>query len=132
MLTFWYNLICFIIGLASLALTLITLINTQRLKHAICETKERTRLKESCKTLFGQLDGFMQSIHDNQIDETLYSSIDSFVVDLSSKYTFLSKLDKQNIIKKIRLLYSDKNNRDSHECENLLIQLKNIIIKETD
>lgn len=132
MLSFWYNLICFLIGLASLILTILTLVNTQRLKYAVCETKERTSLKNSHKTILGQLNGFIQSLNNDQADETLYGSIDSYIVDLSSKYTFLSKVDKNNVIGNIRLLYSNKANRDPHEYVNLLIQLKNIIIKEID
>lgn len=132
MLSFLYNLVSILIGFISLVLTIMTLINTQRLKHAICETKERTHLKNNYKTVLGKLEGYIQSLKDNQADEALYADIDMFIVDISTQYTFLSKMDKNNVMQNLRLMYSNKAEHNPHEYANLLIQLKNIILKEID
>lgn len=126
----WLDYLCATLGILSFIMTVLTLINTFRLKKAVIETKERQHLKLEFSNLVHKIEGFMQSLESNQADEALYQSIDCLATDLLSNYSFLSPQAKETIGKLKQ--YYKQSTRDAHEYHCTLIELKNSINKEVN
>lgn len=132
----WVQCVDFVIGVVGFIITLITLKTAYSVRKQLIHNAELSDFRNSADDIIQRIDGYIASINEDKLyisdnDLTLKPTIIQFMVDIQTRFCFLSK-STQKPLKKIlhqmnnpNMLPSDWNN-----IANQLIKLKNFIRKE--
>lgn len=126
------NTLANILGILSFFLTLLTLVATLNVRSQIIHSEEKKNFKSNRKNIVGKLNGFLNSLlTDNLNSNEFYQSIDLYMVDLLSKYTFLHFTIR---LKCKSISHCIQNNMGHNDFKSILAkqltQLINLIAKE--
>lgn len=124
--------ISFGIGGIGFVLTLLTYLNTRNFKKQLIQNAELSDFRENANSIIQQLEGNISSINeDNLSDQTFKSSLLQFLIDLESRYSFLSRSTQKSMRTLKKQLDTPYTSPDSwRNISNQLIKLKNSLKKE--
>ncbi len=133
----WLQYIDFSLGLIGFVITLCTLGTALSVKKQIIQRAEYRAFKQNLPIITGQIQGYIDSINEDAIyssDSTrnFNASLSQFLIDLRTKFTFLSKAS-QKTINSVHKKLENPNLTDSdwNAIAEQLISLRNAIGKES-
>ncbi len=133
----WLEYISFAITILSFFISIFTLVNTQSVKKQIVQKAEIALFKSEISQKIEEIEGFINSINENEIykfdnKQNFKKSLSTFLTDVMSRYTFISKRSVKSIKNLLKSL--DEPSLSNNQWDNIakqLVILKNTLLKES-